>query len=77
MARLRHKDRVEHATVIAYQTVKVWAMTKSKKRMPKFESLLPKEHRDVRQSAEEMKAALEIIAGQYGNKVRRVERASR
>lgn len=75
---MKEKNQFKHATLIAFQTVKVWAITKSKKgRMPTFESLLPKEHKDVRQSAAEMKAAIDVIAGQYGNRVRRLERASK
>lgn len=75
-ANLRRRDRIEDFTVQAYQTVKIWAITKSKKgRMPRFETLLPRE-REKAQSTAEMRAAVELISGQYGNRVRKITRTS-
>lgn len=57
-------------TYQAYQTVLVWALTKSKKgRMPRFETLLPKRSGGgVVQSAEQMRQAIEVIKAQLGQK---------
>lgn len=49
------------ATLIAYQTVKCWALTRTKKRMPKFDTLLPHLHDDGPQTPEQMRAVLERI----------------
>lgn len=60
------------ATLTAYQTVRIWAMTKSKKRMPTFASLIRKKGGD--QTPREMRAALQQIAGQFGIRPRVVKK---
>ncbi len=63
----REKDRFAYATVIAYQTVRVWASTKGKKKMPTFESLIPKRKGPVRpQSLGEQLNVIHTIAKRYG-----------
>ena len=68
----RSRQEFERDTVQAFQTVKVWALTKAKKRMPKLESLLPKSRREAhrRQTAGQMKTVLSVLAAQYGFPVR-------
>lgn len=68
MAAQRQRDRIEEGTFVAYQTVRVWALTKSKKgRMPTFQSLLPS--RDgVDQTVQQMKTTMQMLANQYGPK---------
>lgn len=68
-AKLRQRDRQEELTFQAFQTVRVWAITKSKKgRMPKFDTLLPKANDEM--STAEMRAAMTLVAQRYGNRVR-------
>lgn len=63
----RSRQEFERDTVQAFQTVKVWALTRAKKRMPKLESLLPKSRRSsVQQTTGQMKTALALLAAQYG-----------
>lgn len=64
-------DLIEEGTFVAYQTVRVWAITKSKKRMPKFESLLPS-RRGGDQTVAQMKSTMQMLAQQYGQKRMRV-----
>ena len=70
-AKLRHRDRLEELTFQSFQTVRVWALTKSKKgRMPKFDTLLPKANDEPAMSAAEMRAAMSLVAKQHGGRIR-------
>lgn len=55
----------EMATFQAYQTVRIWAMTKAKKRMPKFSDLVKREPSGP-QSPKQMRQVMDKIAAQYG-----------
>lgn len=70
------KEQREHefqmATLTAYQAVRIWVTTQSKKRMPTFESLIRKKGGD--QTPREMRAALQQIAGQFGIRPRVVKK---
>ena len=70
-ARQQHRDRLEEVTFGAYQTVRVWVMTKSKKKMPKFETLLPSHDGGV-QTVQQMRTTMQMLAHQYGAKRMRV-----
>lgn len=74
-ARLRYDDAVEMATLGAFQTVRVWALTKSKKgKMPDFKTLLPKAQptgrSEGRQSHAQMEAMMHMLAARVGATVK-------
>lgn len=72
----RERSAFELATAQAYQTVRIWAMTKSKKRMPKFDDVLHggDQRIDARTSPAKARAMLEMLAAKTGGKVRSVKR---
>jgi hypothetical protein len=73
----RDRAAFELATAQAYQTVRIWAMTKSKKRLPRFADVLNGggDHRiDAHTSPAKARAMLEMLAAKTGGKVRSVKR---
>lgn len=71
IARDRQQHETEHATLIAYQTVRVWVMTKNKKKMPKFSELIPSSKPvSLARGQDHARAALEILAARMGGTVR-------
>lgn len=75
----RHQDQIAHETFTAYQTVRCWALTRSKKRMPSFAELMPKAgaSKQVRQTGEQMASVLQVLAASSGGKLVKVKRVSR
>jgi hypothetical protein len=70
-ARLRRHDEMEALTFGAYQTVRVEVMTKNKKRMPDFKTLIAKSDGGD-QTTGQMRATMQQLAQQYGSKRMRV-----
>jgi hypothetical protein len=62
-------EQVERDTVLAWQIVRIWAVTRSKKRLPKLTSVLPKRGVEM-QSPTQMRAALQVIVKQFGGRVK-------
>lgn len=72
MAREKAQEQIEHDTFIAYQTVRIWVLTKNKKKMPNFADMIPRpnkatvgEHNPVK-----AQAFLEVLAARMGGRVR-------
>lgn len=70
------EERIAQATLVAYQTVKCWVMTKNKGRMPTFKALLPSA-REERQSGKQMGSLLHVLAQQHGGKIVKVHRRTK
>lgn len=69
--RLRQSDRLEELTYGAYQTIRVWVLTKNKKKMPRFADLIIKPNAAPSQMGpEKARAMLEVLAARAGGKVR-------
>lgn len=67
----RH-EAFELASAQAYQTVRMWAITKSKKRMPKFADMIREAPLAIAEmSPARQRATLEVLAAQAGVKVTR------
>lgn len=70
----RQREAYELACMQAYQTVRVWAITRSKKRMPKFSEVVGGDSnpntldRDTHPA--QARAWLEMLAARTGRKVR-------
>lgn len=62
-------------TAAGYQAVKCWLLTLKHKRMPKFEALLPGD--GTPQTQAQMKAALKVLAAQYGGRLIKVHRTKK
>ena len=71
IAQQRRRDEIELQTVGAYQTVRVWVMTKSKKRLPTLASLLPSRDGSD-QTVQQMRTTMQMLANQYGKTRMRV-----
>lgn len=76
-AQLRRDDRLEELTFQAFQTVRVWVLTKNKKKMPEFNALLGKSKAQSgggsgrgRQSPEQLEAMMHMMAARFGTKVK-------
>lgn len=66
-------ERLDELTYQAYQTVLVWALTKSKKgKMPKFETLKAssKAVRSQPQTHEQLEAMMHMMAARFGTTVK-------
>jgi hypothetical protein len=74
-ARGRSQDDMVQATAIAYQTVRCWAITRTKKRMPTFESLLPKTEPSRPMNSRQLSSVLRTLSAQYGGRVVKAARA--
>lgn len=76
IAKERRQEAFELATVQAFQTVRVWAHVKSKKRFPSLDSLLGKGANVATGDMHPTKARafLEVLAARTGGKVRRVKK---
>lgn len=72
-AKWRQEDRFEEATIVAFQTIRVWVLTKNKKKMPEFKTLLPNARGPKgtsRQNHAQMEAMMHMMAERIGGKVR-------
>jgi len=73
VAKRNRDDDVQMATFQAYQTVRIWAITKSKRRMPPLKDMLGTASTntlDANTSPERARAMLELMAARTGGKVR-------
>lgn len=71
-ARLRREDHLEELTFQAFQTVRVWVLTKNKKKMPKFADLIRVAPPEIgSRSPDQVRAVMEVIAARMGGRVRK------
>lgn len=71
-AKERRQHEFERDTTQAYQTVRVWVMTKAKKRLPKFDEVLrgSSSRVDKNTTPAKAKALAQLFAARTGGKVR-------
>lgn len=79
VAKELRREAFELATAQAYQTVRIWVMTKSRKRLPSFEAVLGKDANVATGDMNPTKARafLEVLAARMGGQVRYVKKPSK
>jgi len=68
VANARRRDDANRDVRLAWHIVAIWAMTRSKKRLPPLASLLTRDDGgpSAKEKTNRMRAALEVLSQQYG-----------